>query len=321
MNRRLVLLLLLLVLAACLPEEPAPPAEPALGEGLTAVATVFPLAWLADEIAPGAEVALLGARGQDPHDLELSPGDRGLLETADVVLYLGDIGFQPQVERAVEERTEPVVAVSEMAGEAGMRELDNGDDEHGHDDDHGRDDEHGSDGEQDPHMWFDPEIMADVVDAIAEAFAAADPDHGAAYVANAAQLRDELAVVADDIDALLSDCRLDTAIVSHEAYAYLLHPRGLEQEGISGAGGHAEVSPQRLAELTERIRADGIPGVLAEPVEGRADAEALAAEAGVDLLEIDPLEVVTVDQYERGYFVLLREQAEAFATALDCEPR
>ncbi|HVM15235.1 MAG TPA: zinc ABC transporter substrate-binding protein, partial [Egibacteraceae bacterium] len=77
-------------------------------------------------------------------------------------------------------------------------------------------------------------------------------------------------------------------------------------------------SPQRLAELTERLRNEGIPAVAAEPIEGRADAETLASEAGVELVEIHPLEVVTEQELDIGYPDLLRQQADAFTVALDC---
>jgi zinc transport system substrate-binding protein len=131
-------------------------------------------------------------------------------------------------------------------------------------------------------------------------------------------LREELRSVDAELDALLSDCRFDTAIVSHEAYEYLLASRGLAQEGISGAGGHGEASPQRIAELSAEIQEWGVPAVLAEPLHGRDDAEALAAESGADLLDIDPLEIGTDGHFERGYIELLREQGEQFAAALDC---
>jgi zinc transport system substrate-binding protein len=298
-------------------EEPQQPGAdgPVAGAGLTTVATIFPLAWMAEQIGPGAEVVFLGARGQDPHDLELSPGDRGTLETADVVLYPGAIGFQPQVERAVESSGGVVVSMAEAAGPGALRQLD---DDHDDDDadDHADDDQTGEG--VDPHVWFAPAAMARVAEAIGEAFARADPDAGQAYRSNAAALHDQLVDLDAEIDDLLSGCRLTTAIVSHEAYAYLLEPRGLQQEGISGAAGHGEASPGRLADLTERIRDERIPAVLAEPVEGRADAEALAAEAGVDLLDIEPLEVVTGEQHAIGYPTLLRQQAETFAAALDC---
>jgi zinc transport system substrate-binding protein len=261
-------------------------------------------------------VTFLSAGGADPHDLELSPGDRALLETADVVLYMGDLDFQPQVERAVQDARGEVIDVRAVAGDEALIAFDDlgHDDVHG-DDDHGHDDDHG---EYDPHMWFDAALMADVVIEIGAAFGRIDAERAQAYEDNAAGLRDELLALDEELDALLSDCRFDTAIVSHEAYAYLLQPRGLAQEGISGAGGHGEASPQRIAELSARIQEEGIPALLAEPLHGRSDAEALASESGVELLTIDPLEIAGDEDFDRGYLELLREQGEQFATALDC---
>lgn len=329
MLHRLVPLLALLVLTAACGTDATDPEDPAAaqggadgtGAGLTVVTTTFPLASMAGDIAPGADVRLLTSSGQDPHDLELSPTDRALIETADVVLYLGDIDFQPQVETAVADASGQVVAVAEVVGPSGLRTLD----DHAHDDDtdHHEDEAAEDHGDEegaavDPHVWFDAGAMAEVAEAIGEALAAADEAGAATHRAAGEALHDALLALDDDLDSLLSGCARDTAIVSHEAYAYLLEPRDLEQEGISGAGGHGDASPQRLAELTDRIRAEGIPAVLAEPVEGRADAESLAAEAGVALLEIDPLEIGTDDLLAVGYPEALRAQAATFAEALGC---
>jgi zinc transport system substrate-binding protein len=416
LHRIALLLALLLLVAACGEDQTAPddtaadtaPQEPAdegdegdaeaadaqeaePGAGLTAVTSVFPLADMAQEIAPAADVTLLTAGGQDPHDIELSPADRALIESADVVLYMGQIDFQPQLEAAVGDASGQTVGVAEVVGSENHRfydghshdDDDHGHDDHGHshdDDDHGHDDDdhghshddddhghshdddhahddddHGHDDDDhghshddddhghshddddhghshddddhghddhgeavDPHLWFDAQIMADVAMEIGAAFAAADPDAEETYLSRAESLRDELLAIDDEIADLLTGCTYDTAIVSHQAYAYLLAPHRLDQVGISGAGGHGDASPQRLAELTSRIQDEDIPAVLAEPVEGRADAEALAAEAGVDLLEIDPLEIGTEELREMGYPDALRAQAETFAEALRC---
>lgn len=334
-NLSALLLVLALTAAGCGVDQPASESaggdsrqEQAgeAGDGLLAVATVFPLAWLAEEVAPGAEVEFLGARGQDPHDLELSPGDREAFETADVLLYMGDLNFQPQVETAIADASGEVVDVAAVAGEARLLPLDEDphDEEADHpDDDHADDDgdeEHADDEHAavDPHVWFDAAVMAEVARQVGEAFAAADPAHADEYTTNAEAAAEELQALEEEIDQLLAGCRFDTVIVSHEAYAYLLAPRGLEQEGISGAGGHSEASPQRLADLTEFIREQDIPAVAAEPVEGRADAEVLARESGAELVEIDPLAVADDEQLAAGFPQALREQAEAFATALDC---
>jgi zinc transport system substrate-binding protein len=281
-------------------------AQPAQQEGgVLAVSTVFPLAWIAEQVAPDAQHVFLGQGGQEPHDLELSPGDRQAVENADVLLYLGDIGFQPQVEQAVAEAASGEgVAVSEVVGEDALHAPDEG--AHAHEE------------TVDPHVWFDAGLMAGVAERTGEAFAAADPGGAATYEANATALAADLELLDRELAAVLSDCRFSEAIVSHEAYGYLLEPHGLAQRGIAGTDPEAGASPAQLAELTEQIRAAGITAVLTEPVEGRADAEALAQEAGVRLLEINPLEIVSDREFEVGYLELLRQQASTFAQALEC---
>ncbi len=300
--------------------------EPLGAEPLSVVATTYPLAWLAQRIAPHAHVHGLTSQASDPHDLELSPDDRGAIEQADLVAYVGDIGFQPQVEEAI--AASPAVALPlTLAAQELLTREDGGPADGGEQvgeggdpaaDDPGRDArEHGA---VDAHLWLSPAIMADYAGLLADELAELDRASAHVYRRNADQVADELAALSDELDAILSDCAFEQAIVSHAAYAYLLQPRRLEQQGISGGAGHAEASPQRLAELTAVIRELGISAVLSEPVEGREDAEALAAEAGVDLLEINPLgSSLTEQQMARGYPVLLREQAETFAKALDCD--
>lgn len=300
----------------------------ARGDGVEVVTSVFALAALAERLAPGANVELLGARGQDPHDLGLSPGERRAIEDADVVVHMGDIGFQPQVAQAVRDTTAEVVSVADVVGEdelvhfdrdnADHSDADPGDTDPG-DADPG-DADPGDHGTTDPHVWLAPRLMTEVATAIGQAFAAADADHGEAYDESAAALADELAAAEDAIDERLSDCAHPRAVVGHEAWAYLLEPRGLQQVGISRASGHGEASPQRLAELADLIEAEGIPGVFAEPVEGRENAEALAAEADVELFEVDPLGVpADVDAWlERGYLELLMDQVDRFAEGMQC---
>lgn len=273
------------------------------GGGVQAVATVFPLAWLAEQVAPDAAVTYVGGRGQDPHDLELSPRERALLGQADVVAYVGDIGFQPQIEDAVAAASGEVVSVADAVGEHALLAVD--------DDDH-------DDGRIDPHVWFDAGLMAAVTRRLGDAFAAADPARADSYRDNARRVAGQLRDLDAEIARRLDRCRVDKVVVSHEAYAYLLAPHGLEQDGVSSAAGHAAASPGRIAELADEIGEQRLPAVLSEPVEGRGDAEAVAQEAGVDVLDIYSLDIVSDEQSARGYPQLLREQADAVAQAADC---
>lgn len=311
---------LVLALSACEPSASDGAAgsgdDAGAGQPIQVASSVFALAALADEIAPEADVELLATRGQDPHDLELSPRDRGAIQDADVVLHMGDIGFQPQVEQAVASATGEVVSVAEVVGDDLVRL--NRDDHDGDEHDDGHDDH---DGDIDPHVWLSPQLMSDVAVAIGEALAATGHPQSEGARDAAASVAETLAAIESEIDARLSDCVHTTALVGHEAWTYLLDGRGIEQRGISGAGGHGEASPRRLAELTDLIEERGIPGVFAEPVEGRDDAEALAAEAGVELYEVDPLGMPTdVEEWlARGYRDLLMDQVDAFSEGLRCQ--
>lgn len=310
------------------------PATSDADTSLTAVAAVFPLAWIAGEIAPDAKIEFLGSGSAEAHELELTPGQREALETSDVVLYMGDIQYQPQVEEAAATAGGEVVDVSEVAGD---RMLAASEDSHAHaeeeshaeegaahegeEEGHAEEESHAAaEGAQDPHVWFNAEIMSEVALNAGEAFAAADPDNAETYTANAERVSQELLSTQEEVAQLLGqDCGFDEAIVSHAAYGYLLEPFGYGQHAVVGVtSGEAGASGGELAEIVAEIKAEGFEYVLAEPVEGRADAEAVARETGVELLDIHPLDVVSEDQLQQGYPELLLEQAEAFATALNC---
>lgn len=288
--------------------------EPAAAE-LSAVASVYPLAWVAEQVAPRVEVSVLNAGGLEAHDLEVTPNQRQAIETSDVVLFVGDIAYQPQVEEAVADARGKVVSLAEVAGPE--RLLEPSEEAHAGEEEG----EHAGEEEAtvDPHMWFDPSVMADAAVRTGEAFAAADPDNADTYRANAEELQGQFVALEEELAAMLGgECQHNEAIVSHQAYGYLLEPFGISQHGVTGINPEAGASSGELAELVEEIRAEGFDFVLTEPVEGREGAETVAREAGVELLEISPLDAVTEDQADDDFIGLLREQAEQFAVALGC---
>src|SRR4051795_711795 len=64
------------------------------------VASAYPFAWLAEQVGgPDVDVTSLVPPGAEPHDLELTPRQVGLVGQAAVVVYLR--GFQPSVDDAL----------------------------------------------------------------------------------------------------------------------------------------------------------------------------------------------------------------------------
>lgn len=297
------LAVLLLALAACGSDEPA--AQPAAGVEVRVATTLYPFAWLAEQVAPRAEVVHLAEAGAgDPHDVQLSPTELQTLLSADVVLHVGDVGYQPQVERSIGEARGIVIAAIDLVDPLPLAEP------HGHDD-------HEEEG-PDPHIWHAPAAMAAVAGELARVLADIDPDRADDYRTNADRIVAQLEALEAEIDTALSGCELDDVVISHAGYTYLLTPRGIAQEAITGGEGHGEPSPRRLNALAREIREHGHPAVVAEPVEGRAAAESLARETGVDLLEVLPLGTVTPEQAAQGYPALVRANVAAFARALVC---
>ena len=317
------LVLLSLLAAGCggrdVTSASADSAEETDDAALQAVAAVYPLAWVAGQVAPDAQVNLLNQGSQEAHDLDISPAQRAAIETAEVVLYTGDVDYQPQVEEAIPAAQGHVVDAADVAGDDAL--LAAAADAHAHeaDGDEEGDDHANAAGSVDPHLWFDPEIMAEVAVATGGAFAAADPDNAGTYRRNAAAVSDEMAALGDDLETLRGgDCRFDEAIVSHAAYAYLLQPHDKAQHAVTNVSAEGDAAAGELSEIVDEIEEEGFTHVLAEPVEGREGAETVATEAGVKLLEILPLDTVTNEQAATGLPGLVRAQAETFATALGC---
>ena len=157
----------------------------AKGDGDEVVAAFYPLAFLAEQVAPDAAVRNLTPPGAEPHDLELSPRDVAGLRDARRVLYLGG-GFMPSLEDAVAGRSNAVDLL------AGVPRIDD-----------------------DPHVWLDPDRYASLARRVAAMLgtpAAAD-----ALVARLERLDEEFR------DGL-AHCERREIVTSHAAFGYLAPP-------------------------------------------------------------------------------------------------
>lgn len=297
--------------------------DAAAGNGRSAVAAFYPLAWVTDRVAGDAwEVTNLTQPGGEPHDLELGIAQAADLDEADVVVFQHE--FQPAVDEAIDNVSDAVVVdAAESIELRSIEEQHAGhDDEHTdehtdeHSDDEHSDDEH-SHGDTDPHFWQDPLLMADLADAVADGLAEVDADGAATYRANADELRAEL----EDLDAEFTEglarCERDTVVVSHEAFGYL-ERYGLHFEGIAGLSPDAEPTPAGLAELEELIASEGITTVFSERLASPAMAESLASDTGVETAVLDPIEGPGDGEEASDYVALMQANLAALRQANGC---
>jgi zinc transport system substrate-binding protein len=254
----------------------------------TVVASFYPLAWAAERIAgPGWEVIDLTPPGVEAHDVELTLEDRAAIEDADVIVYLGDIGFQPQVEGAVRDADGLIVDVSRLLPDERLR--------------------------RDPHFWLDPALMSAVP--LGTVGALRRVTHvGEATVQAARQDLDGLHL---RYQRFLNDCRYQAMIVPHEAFGYIADRFGLRQFGLTGVTPESEPTAARLAEARQLIDDGEAGAVFFEPGgETQRAIDNLAADAGVPAL---PLSTLESEPPSGDYISVMEDNLRSLRKGLGCE--
>jgi len=279
MRLRIILILgAFLLLTACGPSVQAGPR--------TVVASFYPLAFAAKEIAPSAPVENLTPPGAEPHDLELSPIDAATVREARLVLLLGH-GFQPQLEDASGDGDN----VLHLLDTVGLDLLPNGD----------------------PHVWLDPLRYAKIVERIGQAL---DAENAASRLI--ARLHDLDAEYREG----LANCERHEIVTSHEAFAYLAERYGLEQVPITGLSPEAEPQPADLTHVVELVEERGVTTIYYETLVSPRIAETVARETGASVAVLDPIEGLTPAEIAKGedYFTRMHANLRALEEGLGCSP-
>jgi zinc transport system substrate-binding protein len=255
--------------------------------GATVVASFYPLAYAADQVAgPAIRVDDLTPPGAEPHDLELTARDVARVRDARLLVYVGR-GFQPAVEDALGGRSGPSLDVLDAARPVR------------------------SAGAPDPHVWLDPVRYAAVARAIARALgdpAAADP-----FVAR-------LQALDADYRRGLARCARRAFVTSHASFGYLATRYGLVQIPLLGLAPEAEPTPRELARLVRVVRESGATTVLTERLASPVLADTVARETDADVAVLDPLEGLTSSELDAGrtYLDVMRENLAVLREALGC---
>lgn len=288
--------------------------DTASGE-VQAAAAFYPLEYAAARVGGDlVDVQNLTRPGQEPHDLEMSVRQTGVVADADLVIL--EKGFQPAVDDAAENtaggRVLDVTAAADLLPVQEHDDEAHEEEEAGHEEEH--DHEHGS---ADPHFWLDPLRLADVGDAIAAELGEVDPDHAATYDDNAASLRTDLEALDGEYADGLARCERDVVVVSHDAFGYLAK-YDLHLEPIVGLSPDAEPTPADLQRLQELIREEGVTTVFSEPLTSSAPSTSLAGDLDIETAVLDPLEGLASDDEDSDYLTIMRRNLGALQEANGC---
>jgi zinc transport system substrate-binding protein len=269
----------------------------------TVVASFYPLYFIAERVAGRYnDVIDLTPPGVEPHEYELTVRQVADVDNARVGFY--ERGVAPSVDQAMENDSPAhaldVTDVVHLAAPVTGSGVESTSDD------------------KDPHFWQDPTLMADAANAFAHTMAEGDPAHADYYRKRALALTQELMDLDRDYRTTLSSCRIDTIVVSHDAFEYLARRYHVDVVPIAGLEPDAEPSLQRLHDLANLIRDRGVTTVFFETLASPQLAESLAGDAGATPAVLDPIEGLASDDPDDTYLTLMRQNLAALAKAGDC---
>jgi zinc/manganese transport system substrate-binding protein len=171
----------------------------------------------------------------------------------------------------------------------------------------------------DPHVWFDPTLVADAAVVVADELVAAGADQAATRgcleeFGVAMEALD--AEVADILSAVRPERRL--LVTNHDALDYFADHYGFDIVGtvLPGTSTLAEASPAELQRLSAAIESTGAPAIFAEALSSTDEASALADDLGVDVVMLYTDSLGDEGSGAATYAELMRYDATAIADAL-----
>ncbi len=318
-----------LALSACTstPNNAASSSAPA--DKLKVTTSFYPLTYLTEKIG-GERVSVtdLTPPGADAHGVELSPKEVAALSESDLVLYVAKLS--PAIDDAIKASGVSALNIGDHVSLLPFDKL--GGDPHGHDGhdhatepaghDHDHDghdhDHHGHDhGTHDPHFWTDPSRMILAADEIAHQLTHLDKAHKDTYEANAQAVKAEIKGLVDELaNVNVKQCRTDSFLVSHKAFAYLALESGLHQIGIAGFDPEIEPSPARIREIQELVKEHKIDTVFATSDGEMKTAKAIGQEAGLKVEILDP--AATQRDPKMDYVDVMKHNIKLLRSSMGC---
>lgn len=166
------------------------------------------------------------------------------------------------------------------------------------------------DGGRDPHIWLSLSRVSFMVEAVAEAAGAYDPENAAVYRANADAYIADIQRTDEEARSLLADLACREFLVYHPAFGYFAEEYGLTMYALEQGG--KEVTPAELAETVAYAKQKGIKTVFYQAETDSRGAEVLAEEIGGQAVMLSPL----AENYLENILIM----AEAIASSAPISP-
>ena len=274
--------------------------------------------------------------GADPHSFQPGSRDIARIADADLVLTVG-LGLEDDwlndlianasadptkvisVTAVIEPLENPEYSEEEDHGE---EETDEGEDGEAHDDEDSEEgeEEHHDEGSLDPHFWFDPIRVEEVIGHVASLMADKDPSRAETYQSNASDYQHELqelhSFIELELAAIPAPRRL--LVTSHDSLQYFASRYGMTVVGtvIPATTTETESSPKHLTDLIDTVRQYNVPAVFGEVTVSERLAATIAEETGATLVRLYSGSLGPPGSPAETYVGMMRTNAQLISQAL-----
>lgn len=263
--------------------------------------SIKPLGFIASAITEDVtETKVLLPVSASPHDYSLKPSDVSQLQSAQLVVWVGD-GLESFLEKSVEklpkekvltlEDVEAIEAIVEKSKKSEDK------DEHGHSHKHDHKhkghnhDHHGHshDHDEDWHIWLSTDASEVIAEQIAARLSEQLPEQKAKIAENLAKFKANLTAKKAEISAQLAPVKSKGYYTFHDAYGYFEDAYGLNSLGSFTINPTVAPGAKTLAKIKKNISQHKAQCLFAEPQFTPKVIETLAKETKVNIGQLDPL--------------------------------
>ncbi len=299
MRRRFLCLCAAILSLACVALGCAKNEDAQPDAGLRIVVSNFPLYDFARQIGGDAvQVRMLLPPGAESHTFEPTPKDVAAVQDADVFLYIGGHADE-WVERMLSGRdtSKTTRALQDVIPQEKRDET-----------------------QEDEHIWTSPKNAILMVQAIAEAMVAADPQNAADYEQNAQDYIKQLQALDAELTQIMDEYPDGKVIFADKfPFRYLALDYGLQYDSAyASCEASAEPSGAVIARLIDEVKALNLADVFTIEFSTGKIADVITAETGAQRREMHSAHNVSKEDFEAGvtYLQLMQRNAQQLNEAL-----
>ncbi|MDO9665185.1 zinc ABC transporter substrate-binding protein ZnuA [Glaesserella parasuis] len=298
--------------------------------GATAVAnadvltTVKPLGFIANAITDGVtETKVLLPTSASPHDYSLKPSDVEQLQSAQLVVWIGEemeTFLEKSIEKLPKEKVltlEDVPAIKELVEHSGEEKEEHHEHKHGHSHNHTHH-AHSHDGhnhDEDWHIWLSPQASEHIAEQIAERLSQQLPEQKAKIAENLANFKTTLATKNSEIAKQLAPVKSKGYYTFHDAYGYFEDAYGLKSLGSFTINPTVAPGAKTLNSIKKSIAQKKAQCLFAEPQFTPKVIESLSKGTSAKVGQLDPLGA-KIDLSKNAYPEFLQSLADQFGGCL-----